>query len=82
MDLTKGAKPFDETKFLKVKKHIINTEIAIAIDEDFPNRENYIKRALKIQLESNPKKFVKRWMRLTGATKFDLPKNLETYYYG
>lgn len=71
-------KPID-TEFERIQKKFVDNEIKISIDEDFPNRESYIKRALKLGLERDPKKFVRGWRKLTGATQFDVPNELYKY---
>jgi hypothetical protein len=69
------SKEFDD-----FKKRVIDKEIELVKYEEVnPDRESRIKRLLKLGLENDPKKFVKGYMRFTGATEHDLDDDFLAY---
>lgn len=65
--------------FKEVKNTIIDREIKIAKDENFPDLVKRTKSLEKLRLESDPKKFITKYKKITGATNWDLPKELEPF---
>uniref|UniRef100_A0A6M3X542 Uncharacterized protein n=1 Tax=viral metagenome TaxID=1070528 RepID=A0A6M3X542_9ZZZZ len=68
-----------DKEFTKVRDRIIQEEMDISKAESFPNKFQFQRKVRKLKNVTDPNKFIVDYKKITGATDWDLPKDLRHY---